>query len=395
MSDKIVGMAKSIEANSDDIRNHKVLTQAMGLLDLDVVRQEWDDAEEILFLFCTPRWGVDVCPECGHLTGLIHDYPEQRHIHDLPLRGVKTMLVFDVHRLRCKHCRHVFTLRIRDVVADCTYSKRLAREISDPTRKQDVETLSRLYRLGYKTVESILLKASEAKIAERQKAPLLVKQLGIDEQSNRKGQGNYILVITDLERRIVLDVLSDRQKATLIEWLEKPPAGIDLSQLEAVATDLWGHYRDAVSAVFGDKVKIVADRFHVMQNLHEAIHATRREAQQQAGNEEERKRLKGLRYILLKKDEKLTESEKKRLDELKECHPQLYQLTRLRQQLYQWYEADYLVEEATKELNRWLEEAETIASKSLQVFCQTLRNWQPEIVNFFASYHQRLCRRHE
>jgi PAS domain-containing protein len=33
----IVGMAKSIEANSDDIRNHKVLTQAMGLLDLDVV----------------------------------------------------------------------------------------------------------------------------------------------------------------------------------------------------------------------------------------------------------------------------------------------------------------------------------------------------------------------
>jgi transposase len=132
---------------------------------------------------------VDVCPECGHLTGLIHDYPEQRHIHDLPLRGVKTMLVFDVHRLRCKHCRHVFTLRIRDVVADCTYSKRLAREISDPTRKQDVETLSRLYRIGYKTVESILLKASEAKIAERQNAPLLVKQLGIDEQSNRKGQG--------------------------------------------------------------------------------------------------------------------------------------------------------------------------------------------------------------
>ncbi|MDV7395965.1 transposase, partial [Arthrospira platensis SPKY1] len=115
-----------------------------------------------------------------------------------------------------------------------------------------------------------------------------------------------------------------------------------------------------------------------------AIHATRREAQQQADNEEERKRLKGLRYILLKKDEKLTESDKKRLDELKDCHPQLYQLTRLRQQLYQWYEADYSVEEATKELNRWLEKAETIASKSLQVFCQTLRNWQQEITNFFS-----------
>jgi len=57
LSDKIVGMAKSIEANSDGIRNHKALTQAMELLDLDVVKQEWDEAEEILFLFCTPRWG--------------------------------------------------------------------------------------------------------------------------------------------------------------------------------------------------------------------------------------------------------------------------------------------------------------------------------------------------
>jgi len=377
-------MAKSIEANSEDIHHHRALTQAMGLLDLDVVKQEWDEAEEILFLFCVPRWGVDICPECGHLAWGIHDYPEQRHIHDLPLRGVKTMLVFDVHRLRCEHCHHVFTLRIRDVVTDCTYSKRLAQEISDPRKKQAVETLSQQYRIGYKTVESILLKASQAKIAERQKSPLQVKQLGIDEQSNRKGQGNYILVLTDLERRIVVDVLPDRQKATLIAWLKKPPTGIDLSQLEAVATDLWGHYREAVSATFGDKVKIVADRFHVMQNLHEAIHATRREAQQQADNEEERKRLKGLRYILVKKDEKLTASEQKRLDELEVTHPQLYQLTRLRQQLYQWYEAAHSVEEATKALNQWLKDAETLASKSLQAFCQTIRNWQQEILNFFC-----------
>ena len=377
-------MAKTIEANSEDIRSHEALTQAMGLLDLDVVKQEWDDAEEILFLFCVPRWGVDICPECGQLASRIHDYPEQRHIHDLPLRGVKTMLVFDVHRLRCEHCRHVFTLRLRDIVADCTYSKRLAQEISDPTRNQDVATLSRVYRLGYKTVESILLKASEAKIAERQNNPLLIKQLGVDEQSNRKGQGNYILILTDLERRIVVDILPDRQKATLVKWLENPPVGIDLSQLDAVAIDLWAHYRDAVSIVFGDKVKIVADRFHVMQNLHKAIHEARREAQKQADSEEERKQLKGLRYILLKKDENLTDSEKERLQELKVSHPHLYQLTRLRQHLYHWYETEHSVEEATQELNQWLKKAEGIASKPLHTFCQTLLNWQQEIVNFFC-----------
>lgn len=378
-------MAKSIEATPEDVRTHQALTQAMGLIDLDVVNQEWDEATEILLLYCIPRWGVDVCPECGALASRIHDYPEQRHVHDAPLRGSKILLVFDVHRLRCDHCHHVFTLRFRDIVTDCTYTKRLAREISDPERKQDVQTLSRLYRIGYKTVESILLKASEMKLAQRRDAPVVVKQLGIDEISNRKGRGDYVLVLTDLERRIVLDILPDRQKATLVKWLQNPTAGIDLSQLAAAATDLWAHYRDAVVAVFGDKVKIVADRFHVMQNLHEAIHKARRQAQQEADTEEERKQLKGLRYLLLKKDEKLTAKEKQRLQALKTDHPQLYDLTRLRQRLYEWYETDHSLEEATRELNRWLEDAQKLACKPLNAFCQTLQNWQTEIVNFFLT----------
>ncbi len=88
-----------------------------------------------------------------------------------------------------------------------------------------------------------------------------------------------------------------------------------------VATDLWAYYRDAVSSVFGDKVKIVADRFHVMENLYEAIHQARRQAQQQAENEEERKQLKGLHYLLLKKDEKLTEAEQQRVADLERSHP--------------------------------------------------------------------------
>ena len=209
--------------------------------------------------------------------------------------------------------------------------------------------------------------------------------MGIDELSNQKGQGNYILVLTDLEQRIVLDILPDRQKATLVKWLRQPEAGIDLSQLETVATDLWSHYRDAVVEVFDDKVKIVADRFHVMQNLHEAIHKARRQAQKQAQTEEERQELKGLRYLLLKKDEKLTTKEKQRLQALKKTHPQLYTVTRLRQRLYEWYETDHSLEEATKELTQWLEDAKELACKPLDTFCQTLKNWQTEIVNFFLT----------
>ena len=376
-------MAKSIKATKKDIEKYQTLTEILGLEDLLIVKKERDESNGSNLLFCVPKWPVGICPDCGVFTQKIHDYPEQRTIHDAPLRGVKTMLIFDVHRLYCDTCEHVFTLAIRDIVADCTYTHRLATMIADPSRKQDIQTLATIYEIGYKVVESILHKAAENKLRSRISEPVKVTHLGIDEQSNRKGKGHYILVLTDLEKRIVLDVLPDREKKSLIEWLEKPPAGIDLSHLQTVAIDLWKNYRDGVAHVFGQKVKVVADRFHVMQNLHEAIHKVRKQAQQDAKTEEEQKTLKGLRYLLLKKDARLTDREKERLNKLKKSHPSLYQLTRLRQQLYEWYEQTLTVEDATIQLDQWLHDASCLKLEPLDRFCKTLRNWRCEIVNFF------------
>jgi transposase len=376
-------MSKSITGTLKDIEKYKPLTELLGLVDLNVVKQERNEEEQLILLYCLPKWDVDVCPKCGHLTPKVHDYPEQRRIHDAPLRGTKTMLVFDARRFRCRTCQHVFTQTIRDVVPDCTYTYRLAAEIGDPKRKQDVQTLATVYQIGYKTVESILFKAADDKLAQRRDQVIEVTHLGIDEQSNRKGRGSYILVLTDLERRIVLDILPDREKSTLIHWLKHPPAGIDLSQLASVATDLWRHYRDAVYEVFDKQVPLVADRFHVMQNLHEAIHKARKAAQAEAATAEERKTLKGLRYLLLKKDQRLTDSEKERLDALAITHPRLYQLTRLRQSLYEWYEQDLTVADASAQLTQWIKDAQALQFESLDTFCQTLTNWSDEMVNFF------------
>ena len=66
-----------------------------------------------------------------------------------------------------------------------------------------------------------------------------------------------------------------------------------MSELAFVATDLWRHYRDGVHSVFPN-VAVVADRFHVVQNLHKVIHEERRRAQESASTDEEKKKLKGV-----------------------------------------------------------------------------------------------------
>lgn len=93
--------------------------------------------------------------------------------------------------------------------------------------------------------------------------------------------------------------------------------------------------------------------------------------------------MKGLRYLLIKKDAKLTERDKERLAELQNTHPDLYQITRLRQRLYYWYETDFTQEAAKEDLEKWMGDATQLEIKALDSFCNTLRNWLSEIVGFF------------
>lgn len=177
-------------------------------------------------------------------------------------------------------------------------------------------------------------------------------------------------------------MLPDRRKESLVKWLTRPPDGIDLTHLAFAATDLWTHYRAAVKAVFPN-VAVVADRFHVVQNLHKVIHAVRKVAQKAAADDEERQQLKGLRYLLLKNQHNLTESDKTRLEALADSHPDLFRLWQLRQELHDWYEIRTTPDLASVTLEEWIADARQIGMKHLDGFCDTLLNWQTEIVNFF------------
>ena len=180
-------MTKTIDFTASDREKYQLVTELLGLEELDVVGQRYDSENRLHELYCAARWDVALCPKCLQLSQRIHDYPKQRRIHDAPLRGEKVLLVFDSRRFDCEHCKQPFTQEIADVVPDCTYTHRLYAEITNPKRKQDVATMAELYGIGYKMVERMLLNAGEAKLAERRSEPLKVTRLGIDEIAQKKG----------------------------------------------------------------------------------------------------------------------------------------------------------------------------------------------------------------
>jgi transposase len=112
----------------------------------------------------------------------------------------------------------------------------------------------------------------QAKQARKQPAPLLVRVLGIDEISLNKGQPQYALVLSDLERRCVLAVFPNRRQETLEQWRDALSPAQRLA-IVCVSIDMWEPYRAVMRAKLSH-ARLVADRLHVMRQLNERSSAS-------------------------------------------------------------------------------------------------------------------------
>jgi transposase len=91
-------MAKTIQATTEARRKYRPLTKIMGLEDLDIVDESYDEKNNKQYFYCVARWEVALCPECLQISHKVHDYPKQRQIHDTPIRGKQVLLLFDSMR---------------------------------------------------------------------------------------------------------------------------------------------------------------------------------------------------------------------------------------------------------------------------------------------------------
>lgn len=184
----------------------------------------------------------------------------------------------------------------------------------------------------------------------------------------------------------VLDMLPDRDKASLVKWLQQEKRSGLLKHLVEVTTDMWEGYVNAVEEVFGADVRVTIDRFHVMKQFQERLTEARREIQRTLPKEEA-KVLKGTRWLWVKNAENLTEPEKKQLEELKKRFPQLKRLAEARESLRAIFEDRGVlsVQEGKECLRVWMEEVKELGLKALQEFSATLTRWLDGIANYFAT----------
>jgi transposase len=123
-------------------------------------------------------------------------------------------------------------------------------------------------RAGAKLVEDLNMPLSHdtlLRLIRRQADPSTqpVRILGVDDWSYRRGK-RYGTLLVNLETHRPIDVLPDRTAATLAGWLANHP------EILIISRDRSGEY--ALGARQGAPQAVqVADRFHVIRNLAEAL----------------------------------------------------------------------------------------------------------------------------
>lgn len=188
----------------------------------------------------------------------------------------------------------------------------------------------------------------------------------------------------DHSNKRVLDVLEGRDKDLIVNYLRQNKEGL-FTHLEEVTCDMWDAYVNATQEVFGDKVRVTIDRFHVMKNFQEQLTEARREIQRGLGKEEA-KQLKGTRWLWQTNPENLTDEQRQQLQGLSGRFPRLKQLVEQRESLRGIFE-DKTIKDAASGASRlqgWLEEAKALGLKALERFGKTLENWLDKIANYFV-----------
>ena len=246
---------------------------------------------------------LPICSCCKRPVRRIHS-KHIRTIRDLPMGQTITLIQLHYRKVICDKCG------IRNEYFDflAPYSrvtKRFGQYIFDLCQQMTVYDVAKLVKLSWHQVKAI---DRNELIHRHSKIDLSdLKILAIDETSFLKGH-KYITVVANYQTGQVVGVMRNRDYNAIASFFSRLPNSI-LNNIEAVVMDMWPAYIKAVND-YCMNAKIVFDKFHVIAAFNKTIDRIRKQEYRKA-SKENKKLIKGSKYLFLRKYNSLNEQEER------------------------------------------------------------------------------------
>ena len=211
-----------------------------------------------------PRAPGANCLACGHLASRVHRYAP-RTLADVPCLGRRVRLRVRARHFYCDNpaCpQKIFSERLSGTAT--VYGRR--------TERLTAALMGLVYEAGgdagARAARRVGMPVSAdtlLRIIHRALLPLLARPtiVGVDDWSWKRGQ-RFGTILVDLERRCPADLLPERTATSVAAWLAARPG------IRVIARDRGNIYVDGATHGAPNAIQ-VADRFHLLCNLSEAV----------------------------------------------------------------------------------------------------------------------------
>jgi transposase len=228
------------------------------------LREVFSGAESITLVMQMTR-PTAPCPLCQRDSGHVHSH-YQRHLADLPWAETPVQIQLRVRRFFCDNpacSRRIFVERLSPAIAPyARRTRRLAARLEMFGLTAGGEAGAFLARRsGMPASANTLLRLIRRRPADRAPTPRVV---GVDDWAQRKRM-RYGTILVDLEAHRPIELLPDREPASVAAWLCEHPG------VEIVARDRSTEYARGIAAG-APQARQVADRWHVLSNVRETVH---------------------------------------------------------------------------------------------------------------------------
>ena len=241
------------------------------------------------------RW---TCPECGQ-EGPTYDHGEERVWRHLDTMQYTTLLHAAPPRIKCSE-HGVRSVRLPWGERNSRFTLLFERLAIEVLLLTSVSAGARLLGVSWDEAWGIQKRAVERGQKRKEHRP--PAWIGVDEKSIGRGQDAYMTLVCDAKEGHVEWIAEGRKAESLGKYFEQFTQQ-QLLGIEAVAMDVWRGFTKAVQQyVPNAEDKMIYDRFHVMQEVGEAVDKVRKSEHREMLIDGD-KRLAGTKYLWLRSSE--------------------------------------------------------------------------------------------